>query len=185
MRTVFVAAAVFSTLIGATIDPSMVLAQQKTVRACRDEWRANKDENQRAGITERAFVEKCRAGIAATGAPTTSPAAPAPAPTPATIPAPTPATTPAPPPAPARPSRTAARPAPTTTAAPTGANQFPAELQARARCPSDTVVWANTNSRIYHFAGSRSYGTTKAGAYMCEQDARAEGIRAAKNEKHP
>lgn len=178
MRTAFVAAVVFSALIGATIDPSLVLAQQKTVKACRDEWRANKDENQRNGITEKAYVDKCRAGIAATSAPTTrGTAAPVePAPAPATAPAP----------APARPSRTLpARPAPTTSAAPTGANQFAAEGQARARCPSDTVVWANTGSRIYHFAGTRSYGTTKAGAYMCEQDARAEGIRAAKNEKHP
>jgi hypothetical protein len=184
MRTVFVAAAVFSALIGATIDSSMVLAQQKTVRACRDEWRANKEENQRNGITEKAFVDKCRAGVATTSAPATrgaaNPVEPAPAPAPAAAPAPPPAA------APARPSRTlAARPAPTTTAAPTGANQFPAEVQARARCPSDTVVWANTSSRIYHFAGTKSYGTTKAGAYMCEQDARAEGIRAAKNEKHP
>ena len=80
--------------------------------------------------------------------------------------------------------------APTTTrSAPvrrqTGANQYAAEMQARGHCPSDTVVWANTRSHIYHFRGSSSYGNTKAGAYMCEQDARAEGIRAAKNEKHP
>jgi len=67
----------------------------------------------------------------------------------------------------------------------TGANQYAAEMQAWAHCPSDTVVWANTRSNIYHFRGTSNYGNTKAGAYMCEQDARAEGIRAAKNEKHP
>jgi hypothetical protein len=66
-----------------------------------------------------------------------------------------------------------------------GANQFTAEAQARARCASDTVVWANEKSRIYHFAGNKNYGTTKEGAYMCERDAEAQGIRAAKNEKHP
>jgi len=87
MRTVFVAAAVFSTLIGATIDPSMVLAQQKTVRACRDEWRANKDENQRNGITEKAYVDKCRAGVATTAAPTTRRAPATSTPSPSAAPA--------------------------------------------------------------------------------------------------
>jgi hypothetical protein len=36
-----------------------------------------------------------------------------------------------------------------------------------------------------HFAGRRSYGTTKRGAYMCEKDAIETGMRAAKNETHP
>jgi hypothetical protein len=66
-----------------------------------------------------------------------------------------------------------------------GANQYESEAMARVHCPSDTVVWANTRSDIYHFRGTSSYGTTKAGAYMCEQAALAGGIRAAKNEKHP
>jgi hypothetical protein len=46
-------------------------------------------------------------------------------------------------------------------------------------------VWANTKSKIYHFGGHRAYGNTKAGAYMCQNDTAAAGIRAAKNEKHP
>ena len=168
MRKLFVAA-VFSALIGAAIGPSPVLAQQKTVKACQDEWRANRAENQKNGITEKAYVDKCRAGTAATGAPATTAANPA---------------APPPPAAKSAPSRTA-RPAPTTTGNAAGANQFPAEAQAKSRCPSDTVVWANLGSKIYHFAGTKSYGTTKDGAYMCERDATAEGIRAAKNEKHP
>jgi hypothetical protein len=61
----------------------------------------------------------------------------------------------------------------------------PPFAQARARCPSDTVVWVNTKSNVYHFAGRRDYGNTKQGAYMCEADAKAAGDRAAKNEKHP
>jgi hypothetical protein len=65
------------------------------------------------------------------------------------------------------------------------ANQYTAERQARAHCPTDTVVWANTRSNVYHFRGTYNYGNTKAGAYMCEQDSLAEGMRAAKNEKHP
>ena len=65
------------------------------------------------------------------------------------------------------------------------ANQFTTERQAWAQCPTDTVVWANTRSNVYHFRGTYNYGNTKAGAYMCEQDSLAEGMRAAKNEKHP
>jgi hypothetical protein len=30
------------------------------------------------------------------------------------------------------------------------------------------VVWVNTKSNIYHFAGRRDYGNTKQGAYMCQ-----------------
>jgi len=47
-----------------------------------------------------------------------------------------------------------------------------------------TVVWLNTKSGIYHFAGSRDYGRTKQGAYMCRTDA-DKVARAAKNEKAP
>jgi len=42
-----------------------------------------------------------------------------------------------------------------------------------------------TCSTLYHFRATANYGSTKAGAYMCEQDARAQGMRAAKNEKRP
>ncbi len=66
-----------------------------------------------------------------------------------------------------------------------GANQYTTEAQAKARCGSGTVVWANLKSKIYHFAGHKDYGNTKEGAYMCERDATSEGMRAAKNEKHP
>ena len=64
-------------------------------------------------------------------------------------------------------------------------NQYATETLARAACPTDTVVWANTRSEIYHFQGTRAYGNTKAGAYMCEKAALAGSIRAAKNETHP
>lgn len=66
-----------------------------------------------------------------------------------------------------------------------GVNQYTTETMARVHCPTDTVVWANTRSGIYHFRGDDNYGTTKRGAYMCERDALAGGIRMAKNEKHP
>ena len=55
--------------------------QKKTVKACQEEWRANKAANEAAKITEKDFVAKCRTE-AATPAATTTPAAPAPAPKP-------------------------------------------------------------------------------------------------------
>jgi hypothetical protein len=111
-------------------------------------------------------VAECRGVVAA--APPTAPA---------TAPAPT-AT------APARP--TPAKPAPTATPAkPTGADEYSTEAEAKGHCPADTVVWANTKSNVYHFSGNKNYGNTKTGAYMCEKNTAAAGIRAAKNEKHP
>ena len=67
----------------------------------------------------------------------------------------------------------------------TGEGIFRFEQQARAHCPSDTVVWINTFSQIYHYAGSEYYGNTKFGNYSCELDAKAAGNRAARNERHP
>src|ERR1041384_4663192 len=40
------------------------------------------------------------------------------------------------------------------------ANQFSTEADARARCGSDTIVWVNTKSHVYHFPGSRELGQT-------------------------
>jgi hypothetical protein len=152
--------------------PSQIGAGSRTVRACRDEWRANKAANQAKGISEKAYVEQCRTGTAAMQ-PSAPPYAPPP---PAAQPAPS-QTTAAPAPA--------QRPASPATSTSLGANQFSAEWQAKAHCPGDTVVWANLRSHVYHFNATRSYGTTKNGAYMCEREAAAAGIRAAKNETHP
>src|ERR1700738_775970 len=57
---------------------SPVWAQQKTVKACQEEWRADKAGNQAKGITEKAYVTECRAsGITAQPAtPAASPASP-------------------------------------------------------------------------------------------------------------
>ncbi|THD68495.1 MAG: signal protein [Bradyrhizobium sp.] len=125
-------------------------------------------------MTQKAYVAECRGGPAAV--PT---AAPAPAPAPA-APAPKPTVT-APAPAPAQ-APVARAPSNGT---PSGAGQFATEAQAKANCPVDTVVWVNLRSKIYHFSGTRNYGTTKNGAYMCERDTAAQGMRAAKNEQHP
>jgi len=147
----------------------------KTASACRAEWQANKAANQAAGITEKAYTEKCRAGEAVAAPSPPPPSAPASAPPPARSAAPA-----QPPAAPA------ARPVPTTVApAPTGAGQFTTEAQAKSHCPADIVVWVNLKSKKYHFAGYKNYGNTKEGAYMCEKQATGEGFVASKNEKRP
>ena len=66
-----------------------------------------------------------------------------------------------------------------------GPNGFSTKALAKAHCPTDTVVWVNLTSKIYHFSGTRSYGNTKNGEYMCESDTAAAGMRPAKNETHP
>jgi hypothetical protein len=162
--------------------PSQTPSPQKTVRACQEEWRANKAANQASGITEKAYVAQCRGGGVA-AAPTASPSAPAPTSS-ATAPGPTPATTSRPA---SRPDTTAATPPATPPAAgtPSGAGQFATEAEAMARCPTDTVVWVNTRSKIYHFKGYKNYGNTLTGAYMCEKETAAQGMRASKTEKRP
>jgi hypothetical protein len=223
--------AMCAALLGLAALPSPVVAQQKTVKACQDEWRANKADNQAKGITEKAYVAQCRAGSsaqptsapAATPAPTSSAATTAPKKTvkacqdewrankpayqaakitekayvdkcrageavalptrPAATPPPAPTTAA---PAPAPPPTPAVKPSPTVaTPSPAGAGQFQTEAQAKSQCPADLVVWVNLASKIYHFAGYKSYGTTKAGAYMCEKEAAAQGFRASKTEKRP
>jgi hypothetical protein len=162
MKTSSIAA--ICAMVFAAVAPSFsAFAEQKSAAACRAEWRANKAANQAAGKTEKAYVAECRNLPAPTAKSPT--AAPAPRAS-----------------APARqiPAQSARR-----AAAPTGANEFSTEAEARAHCPGNTIVWANTKSRIYHFSGNRAYATTKAGAYMCEKDTAAAGMRAAKNEKHP
>ena len=125
-----------------------------TTRQCDDEYEANKAAIKASGQTKRAFVAACRAGNATIPQGTAAPApAPAPAPTGSLFPWQQPA---APAPAPAL--------RPTTPHQPTGAGEFASDQQARARCPSDTVVWVNTKSRVYHFAGTSNYGNTKHGA---------------------
>jgi hypothetical protein len=157
MRMGFVAV-VCPTVAGFWIATSLALAQQKTVKECQAEWRANNAVFQPKGITEEEYVDECRAFTAAPAAP----AAPKSAPRQATR-----AAAPAP----------AGKPTRTTTPIPSEGNQFPTEAQAKDRCPRDTVVWANLSGKVYHFSGYKDYGKTKNGAYMCEKDATRQGYR--------
>jgi hypothetical protein len=147
--------------------PSTPSAKGKTAKQCRTEWKTNKADNEAKGITEKQYVEQCRAG--------------------AVVAAPTPAPAPAPIPPRARPAPTTSvnTPPPAAPTAPSGVGQYRTEAEAKGRCLSDTVVWVNLKSRIYHFAGTKNYGNTKEGAYMCERAAKAQGDRASKTEKHP
>jgi len=62
----FVAAcAVLATFVSVS-SPS--IAQQKTVKQCQDEWRANKAENQAKGIKEKDYVAQCRGETASDAA---------------------------------------------------------------------------------------------------------------------
>jgi hypothetical protein len=157
----------------------------KTAKACRDEWQANKAGYQAARITERAYIEKCRTGeaVALPHAPAGTPPAPAPTAAAPATPDPT-AAAPAPPATAPTPSPVV-RPSPAAVARPAGVGQFQTEALAKSHCPADLVVWANLPSKIYHFSGHRSYGTTKSGVYMCEKDATTTGFRASKTEKRP
>jgi len=83
----------------------------------------------------------------------------------------------------------AAKPAPTTPApgpAPAAAKsgetaKSPAAATTAQTPPQKGMVWANTDSKIYHKEGDRWYGKTKQGKWMTEADALKEGYRAAKN----
>ncbi len=90
-----IAIAVCSVVLTVMTLSSHAIAQQKTVSACREEWRANKADNQAKGITEKAYVAQCRSG-AAPAQTTAAPPAPAPAqPAPTATAKPKPAAAPA------------------------------------------------------------------------------------------
>jgi hypothetical protein len=86
-----------------------------------------------------------------------------PAAAPVAAPAPTPAATPTPAPVPAQASAPKTSSHATGTPAPGG---------------GPGLVWLNTSTNVYHCSGTRYYGTTKAGKYVTEADAKAAGAHA-------
>ena len=59
--------------------------------------------------------------------------------------------------------------------------KFDTEAQAQRHCPKDVVVWLNLPTMIWHTKGERWYGITKNGAYVCREEAAAEGARESRN----
>lgn len=61
---------------------------------------------------------------------------------------------------------------------------FASEADARSNCRSDSVVWVNTKSHVFHLPGTPKFGNTKHGAFMCRADAERSGtFRAARHEQ--
>jgi hypothetical protein len=150
---------------------------ESVMAACASQWKQAQAAGTTGGETWPQFLAQCRTRGSAAAAPSQGSFAPAPAPAPAPanqsgslFPWWQPSTSPS-----ASTSSAGGASAPR-------AGEYTTELAARARCPSDTVVWVNTPSRVYHYAGTHYYGHTKRGAFMCEADARAAGNRAARKE---
>jgi hypothetical protein len=147
---------------------------QSVMKQCGAQWQAAKAAGTTGGATWPQFLKSCRAQLASTtSAPPQggfAPAAPAPAPAPTQSGSLFPWQRPAAPPA--------------GSAASTGGGSVSAQ-EAQYGCLGSTVVWVNERSHIYHFPGTRDYGHTKSGAYMCEAEAQTSGNRAAMNERHP
>jgi hypothetical protein len=158
----------------ASVTASNVGAGQSVMKLCASQWKDANAAGTTGGQSWPQFLARCRRTRQGSAAAPSGGFAPAPAPAPA--------------PTPASQSgslfpwwqQSAPASAPGAPATPR-AGEYTTELAARARCPSDTIVWANTPSRIYHYSGTRYYGSTRRGAYMCEADARAAGYRSAKN----
>ncbi len=60
---------------------------------------------------------------------------------------------------------------------------FATEADALKACGSDTVVWANKNTDVYHLNTSKWYGKTKDGAFGCRSEMDRAGFHASKVEK--
>jgi len=138
----------------ASIPAAAQTTPQQQMQACAREWNDLKGTKQAAGRTYRDFERECLARHTTGGGPNTVGVAPRQE-------------------APSARTRTGA-------AAPGGSSTV---TEAQRQCPSDTVVWVNTSTKVYHISGSRLFGNTKHGTYMCRAETERAGFRAAKNER--
>lgn len=106
---------------------------------------------------------------------TASAAKPAGVPEPRPTTAPTPTATPAPAPRPTPAPTPAVAPAPQSAPA---ARRGSLSQEPAAAGGGPGMVWVNTASKVYHCSGTAYYGKTKAGKYLSEDAAKAEGDRA-------
>ena len=58
---------------------------------------------------------------------------------------------------------------------------YKSEAEAKAACGMGGVAWHATGSKAFHVAGSKYFGKTKHGAYVCEKAAMSDGLHKAKN----
>jgi uncharacterized protein len=56
-----------------------------------------------------------------------------------------------------------------------GPQQYKTEAEAKSRCGTDQVAWGNTSSHVLHDPGTKYYGKTTQGAYMCKAKALSAG----------
>jgi len=130
-------------------------SSQQRMQACAQEWNGLKAANRTAGRNYRDFERECLARSAAGNPPSTVGVAPS---------------------------------QETPSVRPRSGNPVVSEgsstvAEAQRQCPSDTVVWVNSSTKVYHFSGSRLFGHTKQGSYMCRGESDRAGFRAAKNER--